>query len=94
MHGLIGAAGFVSMIVYCLRATFANFDIVDAVNERLPEPDRYSYLGWNPLKSLSLLDDYVRFFPEGDLIHRLRYLQMMAIFCGFFFLWGATHFWK
>lgn len=56
--------------------------MVDDVNARLEEKDRYDDLFWRPAKSINLIRDYRRLYPDGRL-HRYQlivYGVMFAIF--------------
>jgi hypothetical protein len=58
---------FVLGIVFGIRANFILWDILDKVNGRLPESERFSFL-FIGLNILRLLREYRRFYPDGKLI--------------------------
>jgi hypothetical protein len=64
---------FVGYILGCLAFGLTSIAIhwkmVDDVNARLDEKDRYDLLFWHPAKSINLIRDYRRLYPDGRLLH-------------------------
>ena len=64
-------------------ATFATFGMVDQVNDRLPEAEKFSHLWWYQTKRRRLNDKYKMLYPEGRLLRRVRLLTAL-MFAGLF----------
>ena len=56
-------------------ATFASFEMVDKVNENLPEVEKFGHLAWSLSKRSRLYRTYRKFYPNGRLILRVRILS-------------------
>jgi hypothetical protein len=57
-----------------LVASFTNFRMIDEVNGRLPEEERFKLVGW-------YRREYKRFYPEGRLLIRVRILSAIMLIC-------------
>jgi hypothetical protein len=77
-----------------ILSTFANFEMIDKVNGKLPEPERFALLGWHLSKHQRLRRTYRRFYPEGPLVLRVRVLTVLMFACGFIAAWGLGLFAK
>ena len=64
-----------------IAATFTQFAIVDAVNEKLPKNDQFEHLGWYLTKTLRLHREYRRFYPNGKLLRRQGVLWTIMLVC-------------
>jgi hypothetical protein len=64
-----------------LAAALTQFAIIDAVNEKVPKNEQFEYLGWYPTKTLRLYSEYRRFYPNGKLLRRQRFLWMIMLVC-------------
>jgi hypothetical protein len=87
-HFVIGIAAFVSGVLCAIGSTFAVFQMVDRVNERLPEERQFSHLGWYLSKYGRLFGEYKRLYPEGSLLQRFRILAVVLFVCFFVCVWG------
>jgi hypothetical protein len=87
-HFVIGIAAFVIAVVCAITSTFVVFQMVDRVNERLPEERQFSHLGWYWSKYGGLFAEYKRLYPEGSLPRRFRILAVALFVCFFVCAWG------
>ncbi len=72
----VGACGVVSSLV--------TWRMVDEVNQKLPEGERFESRGWHLAKRLRLHGEYDRLYPGGHRRRQLRYLfvAMFALLVG------------
>ena len=72
--GVWSGLAFVAFTLLCLvigvTATTVRWRMVDEVNARLDEKDRFDHLGWHYLKARRLLEEYRRLYPEGHLVRQ------------------------
>jgi hypothetical protein len=64
--------------------------IVEKVNARLPEAERFQPLFWGPLKRIRLNEEYRRLFPDGTVLkqmHRLMAIAFTALACLAIWFW-------
>ena len=64
-----------------LAASLTHLEIVEAVNAKLSTTDQFGQLGWGPVKSLKLSNEYRRFYPAGKLLRRAGILAAVSLFC-------------
>ena len=79
---------FVCSVVCAITGTVVVFEMVDRVNDRLPEDRQFSHLGWYPSKYKRLLVEYARLYPDGGLARRWRLLVVLLFAFGFVSAWG------
>jgi len=53
--------------------------MVDEVNRKLPEDQQFEHLFWYPTKSLRLIREYKRLYPNGRL-NRIRIIVQILLF--------------
>ena len=70
-----------------LLALLANLEIIDRVNERLPEKEKFDWIGWYLSKRSRLVREYKRFYPEGRLLVRVRFSEAFMFACLFIAAW-------
>jgi hypothetical protein len=75
-----------------LITAFANFQMVEKVNERLPKEEQLAALGWYVSKTLRLHREYRRFYPNGHLLLIIRLLMALMIACLIICAWGFGFF--
>lgn len=63
-----------------LAASATHFAIVEAVNAKLSSTDQFGRLGWGPVNSLKLSNEYRRFYPAGKLLRREGILAAVSLF--------------
>ena len=63
-----------------LAASLTHLAIVEAVNAKLSTTDQFGQLGWGPGKSLKLINEYRRLYPDGKLLRRAGILAAVSLF--------------
>ena len=64
-----------------LAASLTQLAVVEAVNAKLSTTDQFGQLGWGPVKTLKLSNEYRRFYPAGKLLRRAGILAAVSLFC-------------
>lgn len=62
-----------------LLAGFANFEIIDKVNERLPQDKQFGWSWWYSEKYQRLRHEYKQIYPDGGLLLRVRALTALML---------------
>jgi hypothetical protein len=81
------AAGAICVLLTSLKT----LEMVDRVNERLPQEERFEPLGWYLPKQMNLWRAYRTIYPNGTLLSRIHFLtalgfvSMVACACCFLF---------
>ncbi len=65
---VVGVVAVACVAACGLLSTFLTFEMVDKVNEKLPEAEKFGQLGWYLAKRLRLNREYKRFYPGGQLL--------------------------
>jgi hypothetical protein len=78
------ACGTASAII----ATFAGYEMMDKVNDKLPKADQFDPLGWYPSKTLRLRREYRRLYPDGRILKKLHALTALMFTCFLISAWG------
>lgn len=63
-----------------LAASLTHLTILEAVNAKLSTTEQFGQLGWGPVKSLKLINEYRRFYPAGKLLRRAGILTAFGLF--------------
>lgn len=87
-HVIVGILAFVCGLACAITGTLVVFEMVDRVNERLPEDRQFSHLWWYPSKQKQLLIEYERLYPNGRLARKWRVLTVLLFAFGLVFAWG------
>ncbi len=85
---IVGAVALACISVFGILATYANFEIIDKVNDKLPEMERFAPLGWYPFKYQRLKRRYRTFYPDGRLLLRVCILTALMLACVVIAAWG------
>jgi hypothetical protein len=85
---LVGIVSLACVSLSGLLSTFVTFEMVDKVNEKLPETERFAQLGWYLSKRRRLSREYRRFYPDGRLLLRLRILSALMFAGVVIAAWG------
>jgi hypothetical protein len=56
---------------------FLNFEMIEKVNDKLPEEGRFEWFGWDLFKYRRLKREYRKFYPDGRLLFRVRILTVL-----------------
>ena len=91
-HVIVGIVAFVCGVVCAITGTVVVFEMVDRVNERLPEERQFSPLWWHLPKLLRVLTEYKRIYPDGILARRFRVLTVLLFAFLFVTAWGLGFF--
>jgi hypothetical protein len=85
---IVGITALIGASVCGIIATLLNFEMIDKVNERLPEDRRLAWLGWYPFKYQRLKQKYKRLYPDGRLRLRVRIATAVMFACLLICAWG------
>lgn len=83
----VGIASLVCMSASGLAGSLLWFKMLDQVNERLPAAEQIGYLAWWFPKSLRLVREYSRLYPNGKLLKKQWTLFALAFGCLFVSAW-------
>lgn len=87
-HVIVGIVAFICSVLCAITGTVVGFEMVDKVNERLPENRQFSHLWWHLSKLKQLLVEYERLYPNGALARRWRIAVALLFAFGFVAAWG------
>ena len=85
---IVGAVAPVCISVCGVIGTLTSFQMVDKVNEGLPEDQQFGVLGWYPAKTQRLHREYKRLYPDGQLVLTVRVLTGLMVACLLLCAWG------
>jgi hypothetical protein len=89
---MIGIAALACVSICGLMSTLVSLKMVDMVNDRLPEVERFGALGWHFSKTQRLHREYRRLHPDGQLLVRLRVLMALSAVCLLICAWSLGFF--
>jgi hypothetical protein len=78
---ICGSAALMAVAACGLIATLAHQEMVDKINEKASEKERFDPLGWYWEKSQRLRREYRRLYPQGTLIRKTRLLFCLMTAC-------------
>ena len=83
-HIIVGIIAFVCGVLCAISGTLLVFEMVDSVNDKLPEEQQFSPLWWYPSKYGRLFTEYKRLYPDGRLAKRFRLWSaaLRLLICG------------
>jgi len=76
---IVGILALACVSICGMIATLANFEIVDQINDKLPEGEQFAALGWYFSKRQRLLGEYRKLYPDGRLLLKVRVLIALMI---------------
>jgi hypothetical protein len=85
---VVGVVAMACVSVCGVLGTIAGFEMVDRVNEKLPDGEKFEALGWNFVKGKMLFEKYKLFYPDGRLITRVRVLRAISVACLLVAVWA------
>jgi hypothetical protein len=91
-HIIVGIIAFVCGVLCAINGTILVFEMVDRVNDKLPEEQQFSPLWWYPSKYGRLFAEYKRLYPDGGLARRCRLLGVLLFAFIFAAAWGLGFF--
>lgn len=87
-HVIIGIAAFICCVACAITSSFVVFQMVDKVNDKLPEERQFSVIWWYWSKYKRLFAEYKRLYPDGSLLRRFRILEVLLFACFLVCAWG------
>jgi len=78
---IVGIVAVACVSICGLLSTFAHFDMVDQVNDKLPEAEKFDHLGWYFSKRLRLNRKYRMLYPDGRLLMKVKILMVLMFAC-------------
>jgi len=84
---IVGIVALACVSVFGLVASLINFEIMDKVNEELPEREQFAALGWYFSKYQRLHREYQRLYPDGRLRLKFRVALTLMFTCGLICAW-------
>ncbi len=89
---ILGVLALACVSICGLAGGLMYFEIVDKVNERLPESERFAILWWHTGKYQRLHREYRKLYPEGRLIRRVRVITALMFVCLLISAWALGFF--
>ena len=91
-RSIVGIIALTCASVCGIFGSFLNFQMIDKVNNKLPEEGRFEWFGWNLLKYQKLIRDYRMFYPDGQLLFRVRLVSVLLFVWMLVCAWGFRFF--
>ena len=91
---IVGIIALAGVSIFGLVATLANFEMMDRVNEKLPDGEQFAALGWYFSKQQRLRREYKRLYPSGRLLFKVRVLAALMFASLLICAWGFGFFTK
>jgi len=89
---IIGTTAFICALVFAITSSLTVFQMVDEVNDKLPEERKFSHLWWYWSKYERLFAEYRRLYPDVGLLRRFRVLTALLFVCFLVSAWGLGFF--
>ena len=93
-HVVVGIAALVCVSIRAMFSTFASWERMDKVNDKLPREEQFATLWWYASKSLRLHREYKRLYSDGRLLVKVRALTAIMFACVLISAWGLGFFAK
>jgi len=91
---IVGIVALACVSICGLVMTLTGFEMVERVNEKLPEEKQFETLGWYPSKTYRLHREYRKIYPEGRLLLRVRVLIALMFTGSLVCVWDLGFFAK
>ena len=91
---VVGISALVCVSICGMISTFASWEMMDKVNEKLPREEQFAGLGWYASKTLRLHREYKRLYPDGRLLLKVRVLTAIMFAGVVISAWGFGFFAK
>ncbi|HKN75325.1 MAG TPA: hypothetical protein VJW94_09120 [Candidatus Acidoferrum sp.] len=87
---IIGVVALACVLVCSMVSTFARYEMMDKVNEKLPKEEQFGVLWWPVSKYQRLNREYKRLYPDGGLLSKVRVLTALTLMFAFLLVcvWG------
>ena len=89
---IVGIVALACVSVCGVVGSLVSFDMIDKVNEKLPQGEQFAPLGWYYSKSRRLNREYKRLYPDGPLLSKIRLLLALMFACLLIAAWGFGFF--
>ena len=90
----VGIIALACVLVCGMLSSFALFEMMDKVNEKLSRQERFAPAWWYAEKYSRLFREYKRLYPEGRLQTRFHVLTALMFACLLVSAWGLGIFRK
>jgi hypothetical protein len=87
-HLVVGIVAFVCGVACAIASSLVCSEMVDRVNDKLPEESQFSRLWWYWSKYQRLYAEYKRLYPDGDPLRAIRLLQVLGFASFVVLAWG------
>jgi len=84
----IAVLSFVAMVSFGIASFSVWWAMVEKVNARLPDDQRFAFSWWYFPKTQRFYSEYRRLFPSGDLLRRCQRLQVMMMAAATGIVWA------
>jgi hypothetical protein len=91
-HGVIAITAFICGVACAIASSFVVSQMVDKVNDKLPEERQFSHTWWYWSKYQRLFADYKKVYPNGPLLRTLRIMGVLVFVCFLATVWGLGFF--
>jgi hypothetical protein len=85
---VVGIIGFVCGVACGIASSLVCSEMVDRVNDKMPEESQFSHLWWYWSKYERLYAEYKRLYPDGGLLRIIRVLQVLGFASFVVLAWG------
>jgi len=89
---LVGTVALAGLALGGVLSAIVSMSVVEKVNAHLPEDQQFSALGWYPGKRSRLRKEYLRLYPQGDLLRKTNALGVTMGVCLFVCAWALGFF--
>jgi hypothetical protein len=87
-HLVVGIIAFVCVVACAIASSLVCSEMVNRVNDKLPEESQFSRLWWYWSKYQRLYAEYKRLYPDGGLVRTIRVLQILGFASFVVLAWG------
>jgi hypothetical protein len=88
IRSIVGIIALGGASFWGILGALLNFEMIEKVNEKLPEGERFEWLDWNLNKYQRLKREYGKFYPNGQLLVRVRILTVLLFVWILVSAWG------
>lgn len=85
---IVGIVALVCVSICGMLSTFTRYEMMDKVNEKLPQEEQFGVLWWPVSKYQRLNREYKRLYPDGGLLSKVRVLTALMFACLLVCVWG------
>jgi len=89
---IVGIVGLVCVSVLGMLSTVAGLQMVEQVNNKLPQDGQFGEFGWYWLKRQRLHREYARLYPSGQLLRKVHIFSGLGLISLLVSAWGFGFF--